>query len=83
MSIVESPPSLFDEIAELIASTPSAEEILTFRPSAEVQERARDLLDRLKRDSLSHEEEQELDQYEQAELLIRLVKAKVRILNGP
>jgi hypothetical protein len=82
MPVLESPLSLFDEIADFIASTPSAQRILEFRPSAAVQERASELLAKLKQESLSPEEEVELDQYEQAELLMRLVKAKVRAANG-
>jgi hypothetical protein len=82
MSVVESPPSLFDEIADFIASGPTPQEILEFRPSAAVQDRARELLAKLKQDTLSREDEQELDQYEQAELLMRLVKAKLRSPGG-
>ena len=78
MSVLQSPPSMFDEIAEFIASGPTPQEILDFRPSAAVQDRARELLAKLKQHSLSREDEQELDQYEQAELLMRLVKAKLR-----
>ena len=78
MSVLDSPPSLFDEIADFIASGPNTQEILAFRPSAAVQERIRELLRKLKQGSLWREEEQELDECEQAELLMRVVKAKAR-----
>lgn len=78
MSSVESPSRIFEEIAMLFASAPTASEILDFRPSEQTRKRASELL-QLNRDGrLDDQLAQELDQYEQAELLMRLVKARIR-----
>lgn len=78
MSIAESPPRLFDEIADLFASCPDRESLVAFKPSEAVQTRARVLLDKQVEERLTREEERELNELEQAELLMRLVKARVR-----
>ena len=77
MAVVQAPTRLFEEIADLFASNPSDEQLLKFRPSETVQQRARDLLDGQNAGELSEDEQRELDQYEQAELLVRLVKARL------
>lgn len=79
MSIAESPPRLFDEIADLFASCPDRKTLIGFKPSAAVQSRARDLLQKQAEGQLAQEEERELSELEQAELLMRLVKARVRV----
>jgi hypothetical protein len=66
-----------EEIADFLASGPSPEAFLQFRPSRQTQDRADELLERLKEGSLSAAERGELDQYEQAERLMRLVKARI------
>ena len=78
MSIAESRPRLFDEIADLFASCPDRETLAAFKPSEAVQLRARDLLQKQAEEQLTREEERELSELEQAELLMRLVKARVR-----
>lgn len=82
MPVVESANPIVDEIAELIASNPTAEQILNFHPSTELQVRARDLLAKSSAGTLSAEEDHELQQFQQAELLMRLVKARLRERNG-
>jgi hypothetical protein len=71
------------EIADLFASLPTPEQILEFRPSPAVQTRATELLQRLKDGELTPEEAEELDQFQHAETLMRLVKARVRARNVP
>ncbi len=78
MSIAESPPRLFDEIADLFASCPDRETLAGFKPSDAVQSRARALLARQAEETLTSSEQRELHELEQAELLMRLVKARVR-----
>lgn len=78
MSTVESPIQVLEEAAELFASSPSPERILGFRFSAATQQRAAELLQKQREGSLSPDEYRQLEQFEQAELLIRLVKARVR-----
>jgi hypothetical protein len=78
MAITQPEHSLVDEVAEFLASTPSREELLRFRPSEPVQERSRELLDKLKAGRLSDDERRELDRFEHLEVLMRLVKARLR-----
>jgi hypothetical protein len=70
--------SAIEEIADFLASGPSPEELLQFRPSPETQARAEELLEKLKDGCLSAEERAELDQFEQVERLMRFVKARIR-----
>lgn len=78
MSIVEAPSRLFEEIATLFASDPRPQQILDFRPSDSTVQRASELLDLNRQGRLGDDQRQELDQFEQAELLMRLVKARIR-----
>ena len=66
-----------EEVADFLARGPSPEELLRFRPSPQTQARAEELLAKLKDGCLSAEERGELDQFEQAERLMRLVKARI------
>ena len=79
MSIAISPPSIFvDEIANFLASQPSREELLVYRPSESAERRLGDLLLRQRESSLSRDESLELAQFQQAEILMRLIKARLR-----
>jgi len=78
MSHEANPSTLFIEIAEFFASCPSGQQILDFRPSSVAVERASELLALNRNGKLSETHRQELDQVEQCELLLRLVKSKVR-----
>jgi hypothetical protein len=78
MGIAEKVPLLLDEISEFLASAPSQQELLKYRPSERLQKRARDLLARLKNDRLTAEEEKELDQFEWIDSLLGLVQARIR-----
>jgi hypothetical protein len=78
MSTVEAPSILFAEIATLFASGPSRQNVLDFRPSDAAIKRASELLELNRQDRLDDELRHELDQYTQAELLMRLVKARIR-----
>ncbi len=67
-----------EEIADFLASGPSPDELLQFRPSGQTQSRAEELLEKLKDGCLSIDERAELDQFEQVERLMRSVKARIR-----
>jgi hypothetical protein len=67
----------FEEIADFLASGPSPDGLLGFRPSVQTQARAEELLGKLNEGSLSAEERAELDQFEQVERLMRFVKARI------
>ena len=78
MSTTEAASKVFEEIAQLFASAPSDEQILSFRPSAEVAQRASQLLILNRSRRVDEDLRHELEQYEQAELLMRMVKAQIR-----
>ena len=78
MASIRSTLGALEEIADFLASGPSPDELLQFRPSPQTQARAVELLDKLKGCCLSAEERGELDQFEQAERLMRLVKARIQ-----
>jgi hypothetical protein len=78
MSTAPARSTLFDEIATLFASAPSHEDILQFRPSQASLDRASQLLELNRKNALDDASRAELDQFEHAELLMRLVKARIR-----
>jgi hypothetical protein len=82
MPAAQSVTLLTGEIADFLATCPSREEFLRFRPSERVQQRARELLQKNKNGSITKHEQWELDQYEHAEMLLRLVKARLRSKNA-
>lgn len=78
MATAQAPSTLFEELATLFASAPTPKAILDFRPSQAAVDRASQLLELNRSGELDDATRAELDQYEQAELLMRLVKARVR-----
>ena len=64
------------DVLDVLASAPSPDRVLALRPSAQLQERVTDLLDRSKSGGLSPEEEAELGRYSAVEHLVRLAKAR-------
>jgi len=62
-------------IIELLASQPTPEQVLSIRPSPELQARVSELLRRSKEGELSPQEEAELERYLTLEHLVRLAKA--------
>lgn len=82
MSTIQSPSHLWEEIAELFASTPDPSQVLEFRPSEIVQNRATELLTKANATELTEGERREVDQLDQAETLMRLVKARIRAQNA-
>ncbi len=78
MTTTQAPSKIFEEIAVLFASDPRPQQILEFRPSDSAARRASELLDLNRQGRLGEQQRQELDQFEQAELLMRLVKARIR-----
>ena len=66
------------DILAVLASQPTPQDVLALKPSDEMQARASELLRRSKAETLSRDEESELDRYLYLEHLVRL--AKVRAL---
>jgi hypothetical protein len=77
MSITQTSVGPLEEIAEFLASGPSPDKLLQFRPAPQIQARALELLLKLKDGSLSAEDRRELDQFEHTERLVRLTKARI------
>jgi hypothetical protein len=77
MSTNQPAASFFDELATFFASGPSPSAILEFRPSPATVERARQLLELNRSGTLDEASRIELDQFEMAESLMRLVKARI------
>jgi len=67
-----------DEIADLLASRPSRDEVLAFRPSEEVETRFAELIAKQRAEGLSDDEQEEVEQFQQTEMLLRLLKARLR-----
>lgn len=73
-------PPTYREVYYFLASAPSHEAILAFRPSEATQKRIRALLDANKEGHLSPEEQAELDEFEQVEHFVRMLKLHTRQL---
>ncbi|MCT7982880.1 hypothetical protein NG796_06200 [Laspinema sp. A4] len=69
------PVHIYRYILNFLASTPTPEEIADFKPTPEMQDRLQTLLSRSKMGQLTPAEHQELDEYEQIEHLIIMLKA--------
>ncbi len=69
---------IYDEIVEVFARGASSDEVLAFRPSSEIQERVRDLLERNAAGELTEEEAAELECFGDLEHLMQLVKARAQ-----
>lgn len=68
----------FDEIIDLLTSCPKPEEVINFKPSSKMQERASSLLEKKRKGTLAEEELQELEHFMLLEHLMRLAKARAR-----
>ena len=70
--------SIFHELADLFASTPSRRQLVKYRPPKKLQRKALNLLAKQGEGTLTNDEQRELDEFLHAEVLMRLVKAKAR-----
>lgn len=75
--------SIFDEIAEFLATFPSPDVVLDYHPSPVLQRRASRLLEKNRDGTLSDQDRRELDEFAHAESLFRRLKAKVRGVKRP
>jgi hypothetical protein len=60
---IAQPTILFDEILDFLASTPTPQQIIAFKPSDTLQERLDDLLERNRQETLMPDEREELDEF--------------------
>ena len=68
----------YEEVAEFLAKL-DPEKLLELKPSAEVQYRVEELIEKKKESGLTPDEQYELDRYLALEYLISLTKARARI----
>lgn len=68
---------LLDEVSAFLATSPTQEQLISFRLSGVLEDRVRELLAKLKEDHLTEDEEKELNEFEHVERLMGLVKARV------
>ncbi len=76
--ITRSQTGLHSEVIEFLAGGPDPQAIINFRPSLEAQTRITELLTKNQSGALSSDEQAELDQYENLDYLMTLVKAQAR-----
>ena len=68
------------EIIDFIAMGSTPEAVVNYRPSPEAQQGVNDLVEREKEEGLSSEEKAELDHYMELEHILRMAKAKARLM---
>ena len=76
MAIAPSP--IYDEVLEFLVSSPTPEQIIAFHASDATQVRVRELLVANKNSVLTPEQEAELDQFEQVNHLVNMLKIYAR-----
>lgn len=83
MNIKEISLPFYEQVLDFLASGPSVEAIIKFRPTVAAQTRFRELLEANQQRQLTAEEDEELDHYIQIERMVSLLKAKAyRHLSG-
>lgn len=71
-------PPIYQEVYYFLASSPNQQDILTFRPSEATQQRINTLLEASKEGRISADEQAELDEFEQVEHFVRMLKLHTR-----
>jgi hypothetical protein len=70
--------TLFDEILEFLAASPSAEAIVSYQPPVALQQRLSVLLDRNRSSGLSESDQKELEEFLRMNRLMSRLKLKAR-----
>jgi hypothetical protein len=71
--------AFFDEVLDFLASSPTAEQLVNYRPPTDLQQRLSELLDKNRRARLSEVEQAEMEEFRQIDHLLTLIKAKARL----
>ncbi len=69
------PARLYRDILSFLASNPTPEQIVAFRPASEIIERLKTLVGREASGEITPAEKEELDEFEQIEHLMVMIKA--------
>ncbi len=75
---VAQPETLFSEIIDFLASTPTPQHIIAFKPSDQLEQRLSDLLQKNREDALSLEERDELDEFVRMNHFLNMLKIRAR-----
>lgn len=78
MSTVLQSPSLITDFADFLASRPTSGEIIAWHPSDAVVARYQELVERRKQGDVTGDEERELEAFVNSEIVLSLVKARLR-----
>ncbi|MCL4252397.1 MAG: hypothetical protein KJ043_01295 [Anaerolineae bacterium] len=70
--------SLFDDILDFLASSPSAQAIVDYHPPDHLQHRLSELLDKNRKDQLSDSDRSELDEFLRINRFMNRLKIKAR-----
>lgn len=71
--------TVFDEVTDFLATQPSFEAIIDFKPSQFLDERLHELLDEANAGTISYSEQKELDDFLRVNHLLRMLKHKARL----
>lgn len=70
--------TLFSEIIEFLASTPTPERIIAFKPSEQLEQRLEYLLVQNRHDALTSEERYELDEFLRMNHFMNMLRIRAR-----
>lgn len=76
---IASPITLFDEVLDFLASTPTPQQIIEFQPPDSLQERMSDLLERNRQGQLSPDKQDELDEFLRMNRFMSRLKLRARL----
>lgn len=72
------PPVMFSEILDFLVNSPTPEDILAFKPSAGLEEQLSSLMTKNKQDTLSDDEQNELESFLQLNHFVNMLKIRAR-----
>lgn len=75
---VAPPDTLFDEVTDFLASAPTAEQIIAYKPSDDLDQRLHELLDKNSRDELLDSEQGELNEFLRLNHFLKILMLKAR-----
>ena len=76
MTTLELSLPFYEQVLDFLAASPSAQEIINFRPAPKAQQRFSELLELNRQRSLTLAENEELEHYIRIDQMVSLLKAK-------
>ncbi|MHB8627484.1 MAG: hypothetical protein ACYDBJ_22320 [Aggregatilineales bacterium] len=73
------PNPLFDDVTDFLASAPTVEQLIDYKPPEALDRRLHDLLDKNEQGNLTAEERGELDEFLRVNHLLNMVVLKARL----